>query len=309
MSRNMLAICLFPLLIFFSACEQDTTEPKDGNPTITILTPTDDQITGVVSVEVFGHDIEGGGLDRVVYFVEDVAMYTDPNPSSGSPSSVWEWNSESVDDGDIDLRVVGYDNVGRSTETERRYEVSNADVATAVIRSDQSGSLTTRKGAGLRVPLGAVPLDEEGDIATMVFSVSRDTAATAQPPAGQTRVSNYYRFTPGGFVFRFPVEVTLPLLDDVDAAGHEITLYRINPTSGQLENFAGSYDEIVGTISAQTYELSTWFAAMSSVEGVDQNGWGCIQVEANGSDWMSLCVESYLLSNPAVDQLSCLSTD
>ncbi len=303
MRRKMLAFCLLPLLLFISACEEEAKEPTDGNPTISILTPTGNELTGVVTIEVFGHDADGGGLDRIVFFVDDVAQYTDPDPGAGSPSSVWQWNSSLVNDGDYDLKVVGYDNVGRSGETERRYDVRNADEAMGVVRSNESGTISTRLGAGIRIPLGAVPLGEEGENATMVFSVGRDTSATAQPPAGETRVSNYYRFTPGGFVFRYPVEVMIPLLDGVDAAGREVTLYRINPTSGQLENFAGAYDEAFGTIAAQTYELSTWFAAMAGDEGIDAAGWGCVQVNANGGGWMSLCVESYLLANPAHDQL------
>ncbi len=303
MGRNILALCIVPLLIIVSACEEDTTEPTVGNPTITLLTPTASELSGVVTVEVFGHDAEGNALDRVVYFVDDVAMYTDPNPSASSPSSTWEWNSESVSDGDYEIKAVGYDNVGRSSEAAREFEVTNADAASGVVRSDQSGVIRTRHGAQVRVPLGAVPLGEDQHTATMVFSVSRDTAATTPPPAGQTRVSNYYRFTPGGFVFRYPVEVTLPILEGADLTGREVTIYRINPTTGELENFAGTIDEEFETISAQTYELSTWFAAVSNSPGVDPQGWSCIQVSTGSDDWVSLCVENYLLAFPSRDQL------
>ncbi|MBL0062320.1 MAG: hypothetical protein IPP40_12750 [bacterium] len=303
MGRNILALCIVPLLIIVSACEEDTTEPTVGNPTITLLTPTENELSGVVTVEVFGHDAEGNALDRVVYFVDDVAMYTDPNPSASSPSSTWEWNSESVSDGDYEIKAVGYDLVGRSSEAAREFEVTNADAASGVVRSDQMGVIRTRHGAQVRVPLGAVPLGEDQHTAAMVFSVSRDTSATTPPPAGQTRVSNYYRFTPGGFVFRYPVEVTLPILEGSDLTGREVTIYRINPTSGELENFAGTIDEEFGTISAQTYELSTWFAAVSNSPGVDPQGWSCIQVSTGSDDWVSLCVENYLLAFPSRDQL------
>lgn len=256
MRRNILAFCTVLLLIFIAACEKQATEPKVGNPTITILTPSEGQeLYGIVNVEVFGHDVEGHGLDRIVFYVGDAAQYTDPNPSSSSPSSTWQWNSELVSDGEYDLKVVAYDHVGRSTEAARRHVVSNADAASGVIRSNESGMILTRKGASIRVPLGGVPLDEDGENATMVFSIARDTSANAPPPSGETRVSQYYRFTPGGFVFRYPVEVTLPLIDGVDVEGREVNLYRINPTTGELENFAGTYNEEFETISAQTYEL------------------------------------------------------
>ncbi len=303
MARNILALCIVPLLIIVSACEEDTAEPTVGNPTITLLTPTESELSGVVTVEVFGHDVEGHALDRVVYFVDDVAMYTDPNPSASSPSSTWEWNSETVSDGDYEIKAVGYDNVGRSSEAAREFAVTNADAASGVVRSDQLGVIRTRHGAQVRVPLGAVPLSEDQHNAAMVFSVSRDTSASTPPPSGKTRVSNYYRFTPGGFVFRYPVEITLPILEGADLTGREVTIYRINPTTGELENFAGTTDAEFGTISAQTYELSTWFAAVSNTPGVDPQGWSCIQVSSGSDDWVSLCVENYLLAFPSRDQL------
>jgi len=304
MGRKHLAMCIVPLLFFIGACEEQATEPKAGNPTITILTPANtEELAGVVTIEVFGHDVENNALDRIVFFVDDVAQYTDPNPSGGSTSSAWQWNSESVADGDYQIRVVGYDHAGRSTAAARVYDVANADAASGVIRSDQSGVIRSRHGTQIRVPLGAVPLDEDGNIAAMVFSFAQDTAATAQPPAGKVRVSDYYRFTPGGFVFRYPVEVTVPLLNGADVSGREVTLYRINPTTQVLENFAGTFDEDFETISAQTYELSTWFAAASSTPGANPQGWSCIQVSRAADDWVSLCVESYLLAYPSQDQL------
>ena len=64
MRRNILAFCTVLLLIFIAACEKQATEPKVGNPTITILTPSEGQeLYGIVNVEVFGHDVEGHGLE------------------------------------------------------------------------------------------------------------------------------------------------------------------------------------------------------------------------------------------------------
>ncbi|MCB9358149.1 MAG: hypothetical protein H6506_01500 [Calditrichaeota bacterium] len=303
MRRTFLAMCMLPLLIVITACDEEPTEPKDGNPTLTILNPgAGTELSGMVRVEVFGHDVNNDALDRVVYFVDEVAMYTDPNPAASSPSSVWEWNSETIADGDYDLRVVGYDRLGRSSSAEQDLTVTNADAASGVVRSTEQGTITTRYGASIHVPEGAVPLSEHGQTAAMVFSISRDTTASAAPPPGQTRVSNYYRCTPGGFVFNYPVEVTVPLLDGADVANKEVSLYRINPTTSQLECFAGLYDEFSGTITAQTYELSVWFAAVRTTPGGYSGGWGCIDLENGSADITSLCVESYTLAYPAQDQ-------
>ncbi|MBK6764827.1 MAG: hypothetical protein IPG71_00575 [bacterium] len=304
MRHNILAFCTLPLLIVIGACEEEPTEPTVGNPTITILNPgAGGELSGLITVEVFAHDASGDALDRIVYFIDETAMYTDPNPTASSPSSTWQWNSGDVPDGDYVLRVVGYDNVGRSSETTLSAEISNADAASGAIRSNESGVIRTRNGAQIRVPLGAVPLAENGQTATMVFSVDRDSSTNAAPPSGQTRVSNYYRFTPGGFVFAYPVELTLPLLDGADISDREVFLYRINPTSGQLENFAGTFDEEFGTVSAQTYELSIWFAAASITPGVNSEGWGCIEVESASDELVTLCVETYLLHYPSADQV------
>ncbi|MCL4306463.1 hypothetical protein KJZ99_11140 [bacterium] len=298
-----LAICTMMLVFFIGGCEEETTEPATGNPTLSILSPSaGTDLSGLIRVEVFGHDASGGALDRVVYFVDDVGMYTDPNPSAASPSSVWEWNSESGVDGNYSLKVVGYDLQGRSATAQREVTVSNADAASGVIRSTEHGTIRTRYGAQIRVPRGAVPLSAQGQTAAMVFSIARDTTATASPPAGQTRVSNYYRCTPGGFVFNYPVEVTLPLLEGADVDNREVILYRVNPTSGQLECFAGRYDEAFNTISAQTHELSVWFAAARNTTGAYSGGWGCIALENGAAEVTSLCVESYLLAYPAQDQ-------
>lgn len=300
MRRFVFWCALIPLLTF-TACEEESAQTETGDPTLTILTPTDlEGLYGDVAVEVFGHDYAGHPLDRIVYYIDDQAVYTDPDPEATSPSSSYAWDTEVYQDGDHDLRVVGYDSDGRSAAHEVEATTNNSDAASGVVRTNTSGVIRTRYGAQIVVPLGAVPLGEEGNNATMVFSIERDTSANAVPPAGQARVSNYYRFTPGGFVFFYPVQVSVPILDDANVEGREVILYRINPTSGMLENFAGSINEEEGTVSAQTYELSTWFAAVVT-SGSDPQGFGCIEVNNVSGDWLSMCVDSVSLTYPAKD--------
>jgi hypothetical protein len=169
---------------------------------------------------------------------------------------------------------------------------------TGLVGSLEAKEMTTVSGAGIKVPLLAVPKTTSGGEGKMTFSIERDQAMTVTPPAGHTKSSDIYRFGPDGFVFERPVELKIPVLGDT--AGKSFVLYRINQTTGESEPYGGTFDRATKTIAVQTYKLSPWFVA-----GAPQvnTAWGAIEVTNSSLDqWLNLCVEGeYTLKYPEAD--------
>ena len=168
--------------------------------------------------------------------------------------------------------------------------------ASGSFTSETGGSVETTSGANITIPEGAVPLTEEGETGTMTFSIERDAALQVNPPAGETMVSDIYRFGPDGFVFARPVEIGIPFLGEGDP--RQLKIYRVNPTTGVPELKGGVYDEASNTIIVQTYELTPWFGSESDP---DDMVWGCIHVTNNSNEWLYLCVEQYEFEYPDQD--------
>ncbi len=177
--------------------------------------------------------------------------------------------------------------------------------ASGSVTSDTSGVITTATGAKIVVPEGAVPLTTTGATGTMVFSIERNTDLTITPPPGETLISDVYRFGPDGFVFASPVEVTIPILGTADPG--EVTIYRVNPTTGEYEPCGSGYNAETRTISDQTYEFSSRFATSRTP---NSTAWGCIHVTNLTGKWLYLCVEEYSFTYPDQDSaftdLNCL---
>lgn len=292
-------------VLFFSCDEEKAADEAHDPPTVTILSPTQDSmVEDTTIIEVNGADYAGNALARIVYKIDGIARYTDPNPGTGSPSSIWEWPTADFTDGHHEITVVGYDGDEQFDEDRRTYTISNeagVESGSGAIRSDGAGVISTPLGARIRVPLGAVPRDSSGYVATIVFSIEKVETIQFGPPHGQLNASDVYKFGPSGFIFAKPVEVTVPVFDDLDLNNHELVLYRINPTTGLAEAFAGNYNIAERSISAQTYELSNWAVGINSTEGESATSHGSVHVNNTTGDWMYLCVESFTLSNPGWD--------
>jgi hypothetical protein len=295
------------LLMFWGCDEAEETDIAHEPPTVNILSPSQDStVEDTTTIEVDGTDYSGAALDRIVYQIDGVARYTDPNPGTGTPASVWEWSTGEFNDGPHEITVVGYDIDGQSDEDRRTYTISNGVVsgeesATGAVSSGHSGVISTPLGARIRVPAGAVPQDSEGRDATVIFSIEQVTELAFGPPHGQQAASSLYKFGPSGFVFAQPVEITLPLLEGIAPEGYELNLYRINPTTGMPEDFAGTYNILERSISAQTFHLSDWAVGINTSETSNPAAQGCVRVDNQTGDWLFLCVESSSLSNSGWD--------
>jgi len=164
------------------------------------------------------------------------------------------------------------------------------DAASQAVTSDQEAVIETPGGAALYIPEGAVPRQEDGSASTMVFSLETDDDYEVNLPEGETMDSRLYRLGPEGFTFERAVTVEIPLLDDRDPGDMVVNLYRVNPTTGDVEQYAGDYNYERRTVSAQTHHFSPWFL---SCRAHNDTAWGCAWVENRSDKWIGLCVETY----------------
>jgi hypothetical protein len=165
-----------------------------------------------------------------------------------------------------------------------------------VATSDSGATVQTAGGAKIVIPDGAVPLTTDSQTGTMTFSIERVAGTDVAPPSGATMASPVYRFGPEGFVFARTVAVTVPVSGS--PAAENVRLYRINPTTEEPVPFGGIYDPVAKTITAQTYELSTWFAAVGNYANT---AYGCVRVENTSGEWIGICATSVALEYPTVD--------
>lgn len=172
--------------------------------------------------------------------------------------------------------------------------------ATGNVSSNTTGVSTIATGAGAKitVPEGAVPKTATGASGTIAFSVEKDTSTTPVLPTGITKVSDMYRFGPGGTVFAKPVAVTLPLVGSFSSS-LEYILYRVNQTTGKSEPYPATYDAATNSFTAQTYEFSPWW--LGSRPAVDTAS-GCVNVDNSSSSiWRSVVTQQYTLKYPTTD--------
>jgi hypothetical protein len=170
-------------------------------------------------------------------------------------------------------------------------------IATGRCGSLEAKEINTASGAGLKVPLLAVPKTIGGAQGSMTFSIEKADGIAATLPTGHTKASDIYRFGPDGFVFGRPVQLKVPVTGDT--AGKSFVLCRINETTLKSEIYGGVYDRATKSIAVQTYKLSPWFVATAPQANTS---WGAIEV-TNGSldQWLNLCVEQYQLKYPEAD--------
>jgi hypothetical protein len=169
-----------------------------------------------------------------------------------------------------------------------------ADNGSGTVSSDESGTITTPAGASIVVPVGAVPPAQSGGNGTIAFSIEKNNNAAITVPTGENRVSDVYVFGPEGFTFARPVEVTVPIPADQNPA--EVTLWRMNPITGLAESYSSAMNEETHSVSAQTYNMSTWFI---TGHDPDASASGCIHVSnLSLTSWLNVCVEEVALEYP-----------
>ncbi|MBP6875346.1 MAG: hypothetical protein KBD56_04690 [Candidatus Eisenbacteria bacterium] len=184
----------------------------------------------------------------------------------------------------------------KETEPDTNPDASDYE-ASAAVSTTQERTIETETGASIQVPRYAVPETESGGTGTMVFSIERDQTSPAAPPTGHTTASDVYRFGPDGFTFAEMVKVSIPVLGDT--TGKNYALQRIDPTSGISETVSGTFDPSTGTVTGQTYHLSSWYVTSYMAANT---AYGAFHVtNLSTTHWLKICVVEYTLKYPAVD--------
>ena len=106
---------LYPLLIIsiliYWGCEEEIEEDTTP-PTVSISSPVSGQtVNEIVTITVTTQDNEG--ISKVEFFIDDSLVLTDIE----SPYE-YEWNTTQYDNSEHIVKVISYDNVDNSTESE-----------------------------------------------------------------------------------------------------------------------------------------------------------------------------------------------
>lgn len=286
-------LMILPLLLF-CGCDDEEDDIVESGLTVSIIDPvTGMTLAGVIDVHAYGVDRNGNPLDRFVYYIDEEAIYVDTEPGTEYPASEWSWDSEAAVDGVHEIRVVGYDNAGRWGEDNVRISISNVDQASGVVRSNQTGVIRAPYGAQITVPLGAVPLTEDGSTGAMVFSIERVTeeVQVTNTPVGMIPVGYAYQLGPDGFIFNTPVEVALPVPDSYRIG--ELQLARIDPTSHRLTWMSADYDPGENLIKAMTSEMSIW-QVWRNEEQSAYRAYGWLELTNHVDDYyVIVCAQNY----------------
>jgi hypothetical protein len=108
---------LYPLLsvlflIYWSCAEEQPEEVDTTPPTVSISSPVSGQtVNEIITITVTTQDNEG--ISKVEFFIDDSLVLTDTE----SPYE-YEWNTTQYDNSEHIVKVISYDNVDNSTESE-----------------------------------------------------------------------------------------------------------------------------------------------------------------------------------------------
>ncbi len=182
-------------------------------------------------------------------------------------------------------------------------------MASAVIRTDQEGTVIHPTGARMFVPRGAVPPTESGQDGEMLFTLESGTAANFgvpdSPPAGYQFAGSMYSLGPEGFTFALPVTVRLPRPASVTTGASLATIFDYDRTLGQWKNVGGTVSRDGASITVDLQDLNSvvvYGFPTAGCGGVGAQGAGAIQFDAVPAYSFKLCIESYTLKYPDYDR-------
>ena len=167
-------------------------------------------------------------------------------------------------------------------------------MASGAIRSNESGVITTESGASIAVPIYAVPLTEDEEIGTIIFSIEEDETANPIAQEGFEKSSTLYHFGPSGFIFNEPVQVTIPIDDYNSDKVYKIC--RVDDETNEAVPLASIVDHENQTISAKIYHFSPYGVWSSDA---DETAWGCLHISNNSSSHaLSVSVVDFVPAYP-----------
>jgi len=135
--------------------------------------------------------------------------------------------------------------------------VTKTSLNSLSLTSGQGGTVSTLNGASVQIPASAVPVGQNGQAGTMVFSVNQRNDVTPSFPTGFSPAGPVYELGPEGFNFELPVKVTLPIQQGVDPSTVGGLAY-YDEAMQKWIRVPGTVDPATGTVSAYTTHFSLW---------------------------------------------------
>ena len=207
------------------------------------------------------------------------------------------------------------DNIFGSTDDKNEFSYETESVA-ETFTSDAGGTLSTALGVTIIVPDSAIALYTDGRNGSMIFSIELHDSVIVESPDGETPIAPVYRFGPDGFTFTRPVTIGFPAPDDIDLSKEVLSIWRINPSSGVLEEYPAKYDAELDLITAETLHFSSYFPTIAGINGVSYNGidlrdrsfgdWPSPSESNNFNSWPSPSQSNNFNSWPTIGELAAL---
>ena len=172
---------LYPLLsvlfLIYWGCEeeQDTT-----SPTVSISSPVSGQtVNEIITITVTTQDNEG--ISKVEFFIDDSLVLTDIE----SPYE-YEWNTTHYDNSEHIVKVISYDNVDNSTESE---PILLIVLNTVELWGEYYSLQTTYLDLGSNQLTGEIP-PEIGELTNLIFLDLRSNQLTGEIPTEIGKLTN-----------------------------------------------------------------------------------------------------------------------
>jgi len=207
------------------------------------------------------------------------------------------------------------DNIFGSDDDKDEFSIEDESVA-ETFTTDAGGTLNSPLGVTIIVPDSAVALHADGSSGSMVFSIALHDSVDVESPEDETPITPVYRFGPDGFTFALPVTIGFPAPDDIDLSKEVLSIWRINNSSGVLEEYPAKYDADLDLITTKTRHFSSYFSSIASKNGISLNNinlrdrsfglWPSISQSNNFNSWPSISQSNNFNSWPTVGELAAM---
>ena len=162
------------------------------------------------------------------------------------------------------------DTILHGNDPKEEFSFENESIA-ETFTSDAGGSINTALGVTIIVPDSAIAQYADGSNGSMIFSIELHDSVNIEAPDNETPITPVYRFGPDGFTFVRPVTIGFPAPGDIDLSKEVLSIWRIDPSSGVLEEYPARYDAGLDLILTETLHFSSYFSSIASMNGVSLN--------------------------------------
>ncbi|SMC08264.1 hypothetical protein [Nitratiruptor tergarcus] len=163
--------------------------------------------------------------------------------------------------------------------------------ASVRIKSNMQGSVSLPDGAKIFVPTGAVPLEENGSIGEMIFTIEKKNLSTPYSSGGIRMENHIYELGPEGFIFSNPVKITLPILPGTDP-NKIVGIATKDQQTGKWHVIPSNVDKAARIVTASILHFSPYGLA-SFEAGTDSGAWERWKQQHGGYIYVSGGTDTY----------------